>query len=140
MRHRSQPFDWSTAQLPTVYDGEYHTTPGGAVPSSIGRPTKRAPLTNVKSWESSRRDVRNAEPFGTCYNIPTTAVETPGMKKSAQGVVVYLVVYSPSYLPAGIYDTELSECFIGQHTHAYDIRTCLHPFSLFGTLTPPGPA
>ena len=70
----------------TWYDGVCHPPPWGGVPSSITPTTKRAPIPNDASSESSRRDVFNYDLFGI-DTIPT-AVEISSMENRLRGVVI----------------------------------------------------
>ena len=49
-------------------------------------------IPNDESSGSSRRDVSNADLFGTA-TIPTVEISTMNLGKSAQGGVIYTVIY-----------------------------------------------
>ena len=67
----------------------YHTPLGRFSKVDIAA-TKRVPIPNDASPESSRRDVSNADVFST--GTRPTAVEISSMETSAQGGVMYTVV------------------------------------------------
>ena len=72
----------------TVYITFSHTS--GAFPKVDCSTTRRVPTVptpNDTSWESSRRDVANAELFGTDTSIPA-AVEISTIEKIGPGVCV----------------------------------------------------
>ena len=74
-----------------VNDGVYVSpSPGAVFPSSICSTTKRVPIPNDTSSESSRRDGSNTDLVGTVHYSNCGDIEHG---KSAQGGVLYTVVY-----------------------------------------------
>ena len=76
-------------QVPvTLYDGVYHT-PLDRFPKLDCSATKRVPMPNDTSSESSRRDVFNGDLYGTGGTVPTvtTTVEISTMENRPRGVI-----------------------------------------------------
>ena len=75
-----------------MYDGVYYI-PLGRFSKVDSSTAKRVPKPNDTSSENSRREVFNADLFGT-DPIPTAVEICTDHGKSAQGCVIHIVVYS----------------------------------------------